>query len=278
MTTRLRCQPGSTQLPRPSSTCAAETKHESAVPCRAIRHEPRAVAPRRPPAGKRRCPQGYAEGPAVLRCLRPGQICDALLSPTQNPLVRRRLPLLLSHSDNPLAVQGLTTGLDDADWNMQFRCAQALQSLQAPSGTDADRRPGVERRRTRASAQRSDAHSRSDSEKTDPRSRRVALLFHLFGAFYDPEPLELCLRALKSEDRSLQGTAMEYLENLLPAHLWNKLQPALGAAPPAGSKRRSFSSRPGPAARRRHAAPCSQARRHRNGCNQRGSLWQLIHT
>ena len=36
------------------------------------------------------------------------KLVDALLDPMQHPLVRRRLPLVLAHSDSPLAIEGLT--------------------------------------------------------------------------------------------------------------------------------------------------------------------------
>jgi hypothetical protein len=65
------------------------------------------------------------------------------------------------------------------------------------------------------------------------------LVFLLLGALYDPVNLELSLTALRSDDRVLRGTALEYLENLLPAPLWYRLQrvvvPAPTAARAAGS-------------------------------------------
>jgi hypothetical protein len=45
----------------------------------------------------------------------------------------------------------------------------------------------------------------------------------LLGTVLEAEPLELCLRAVASGDRTLRGTAFEYLENVLPANLHTAL-------------------------------------------------------
>ncbi len=166
-----------------------------------------------------------------------GQLADALLDPMQHPLVRRRLPLVLAHSHNPLAVHGLTAGLDDPDWNVRLRCARALMSIRRdhPQLEASEQRLlGIVEREARALSQTNPAPPTPATSVTnsrareEARSRRIELLFLLFGALYDPETLELCQRALQSEDRGLQGTALEYLENLLPAHLWALLRPTLG--------------------------------------------------
>jgi AAA family ATP:ADP antiporter len=161
-----------------------------------------------------------------------GQLVDALLDPGQIPRVKRRLPLALARSDSMVAVQGLLAGLDDRDWQVRFRCAQGLQRLRR-------RRDSLrgDEQVLLARAER-DVHeladwSRARSADETLWSRRTEMVFLLLGALYDPANLELSLTALRSDDRVLRGTALEYLENLLPAPLWLKLQPVVVPAPTA---------------------------------------------
>jgi len=44
----------------------------------------------------------------------------------------------------------------------------------------------------------------------------------------DREPLRLAYRALAADDESLRGTALEYLENVLPPEIKEALWPYLG--------------------------------------------------
>jgi len=160
----------------------------------------------------------------VLRALRKmassgaGQLVDALLDPLQGPLVKRRLPLVLAHSSSPLALQGLSDGLEDPDWNVRFRCAQALEAMRR---RQPQLRASEERLLRRAEVE---ARTLSGAGAVTL-DHRVQLLFLLFGALYEPDTLELCWRALQSGDRALRGTALEYLENRLPAHVWAFVQP-----------------------------------------------------
>lgn len=186
----------------------------------------------------------------ALKALRPlassasGQISDALLNPGLNPLARRRLPLLLAHSDNRIAVLGLTNSLDDADWNVKFRSALALSTIHR-------RHPQLKppedvilhvAEREAASIKGTEIFHSTDNQSiaSDQDRRRLEMIFHLFGAIYDPEPLELCLQALKSNDRGLQGTALEYLENLLPVPVWKHLQPVLSSDTQTRGPRRTL--------------------------------------
>ncbi len=160
-----------------------------------------------------------------------GQLVDALLDPMQHALVKRRLPLVLAHADSRLAVEGLSAGLDDGDWNVRFRCAGALEVLRRYRPrlrAGEERLLDVAEREARGLA----------ADGGHARERRVDLLFLLFGALHEPETLELCRYAIDSEDQRLRGTALEYLENLLPAHIWSLLQPVLAPGRAAAGKKR----------------------------------------
>ena len=189
----------------------------------------------------------------VIRALRPGasnsagQISDILLDPANNPLVRRRLPLVLASSHSPLAVVGLTEALEDRDWNVRFRSAQALEKIMLSNPalqTDETRLLRIaEKEVGKLVAEQmslepgSSGHKPSDD---DPDNRQFRFLFHLFGILYGPDTLRLSYDALMSNDRRLQGTAMEFLENQIPAPIWQQLQPALSGYPASGKKKSSL--------------------------------------
>jgi hypothetical protein len=165
-----------------------------------------------------------------------GQMVDALIDPMRHPLVKRRLPIVLAYSDSPLAVEGLTIALDDSDMNVRFRCAQGLEAIRRRHPrlkANEERLLAVVEReaRTLSGAFRTASRRRSAPDgpgtKDELDDRKIEMLFLLFGAIYEPETLQLCQRALKSEDRGLQGTALEYLENRLPSHIWGLLRPIL---------------------------------------------------
>ncbi len=164
-----------------------------------------------------------------------GQLVDALLDPLQRPLARRRLPLVLARSDSPLAAVGLTLGLETLDWNSQYRCAQALQALKRlhpAAPIDARRLLGAAERELRLLA--------GGAPRAVVDERRVLIVFHLLGAVYDPETLELCWHALQTDDPALRGTALEYLENRLSPELWALLQPLLAPGHVASDGKRSL--------------------------------------
>lgn len=176
--------------------------------------------------------------PDLMRALRKvatthaGQCVDALSDPMQHPLVRRRLPLILGASESPLAVHGLVTGLDDPDWNVRFRCARGLEALrrrQPHTTLDSDRL-----------LRRAEREIKTLLADGGHRGQPLELVFLLFGAAYEPEPMALCWHALQEDDRHLRGTALEYLENLLPPEVWSQLQRLIAPGHVAGRKKRSL--------------------------------------
>ncbi|MGI9315765.1 MAG: hypothetical protein ACR2QW_00420, partial [bacterium] len=169
-----------------------------------------------------------------------GQLVDELLNPSQHPLVRRRLPLVLAQSESPLAVQGLMIGLDQPDWNVRLRCAQGLETIRKryPNIRMSDERllAIAEREANALSGENIDLNAPRGVSHQD--HDRVQFLFFLFSALYEPETIDLCVRALQSGDRGLEGTALEYLENILPLETWAKLQPVLAPGHKRPKKKR----------------------------------------
>lgn len=174
----------------------------------------------------------------ALRRLAPritGLLTDALLDATQPPTVRRRLPRVLRTNPSQRSVDALLLGLSDARFDVRFECAAALSRLK--SGAPQLRTPEW------------DVYDQVLRELTEgtadhPVQRRTELVFNLLALVLEREPLRIAYRAIRSEtDPTMRGTALEYLENVLPERVRQALWPLLGLptrSPADASRRRDL--------------------------------------
>jgi AAA family ATP:ADP antiporter len=166
----------------------------------------------------------FTEAVAALRRIATrctGQLLDVLLDPEQDPVVRRRVPRVLKAAPTQRAVDGLLAALRDERFDVRYRSAQALLRLRQRDGSLLISAP--------------DAFSAAQRELTLSRAspRGLEHVFGLLSLGVPGEPLAVALRAWRTDDRSLRGTALEYLQNVLPAAVWSCLWPWLGSRPAA---------------------------------------------
>jgi hypothetical protein len=162
--------------------------------------------------------------PDVVRALRrvaataTGQLVDAMLDPLRPDAVRRRLPRALRAVASPIAVLGLRQGLDDRRFEVRYQCGRALSAILAEAPALAPARDVVldEVRRELARGLGAD-------------DRRLEHVFTLLALVVPREPVRIAYRAVRSHDRALRGTAIEYLENVLPEDVRGALWPYLDA-------------------------------------------------
>jgi hypothetical protein len=173
----------------------------------------------------------------VLRALRrlaprvTGQVVDALLDPATSSTVRRRLPRVLKACPTPRAVEGLLLGLSDPRFDVRAQCGQVLATL-----TEKNPSLTVDREAVFAAVHRELAAG-ADAW-VDEEGRRFEHVFALLSLVLEGEPLKIALWAVRGEDPALRGTALEYLDNVLPESVRSALWPRLGvAAPPTRSAR-----------------------------------------
>ena len=122
------------------------------------------------------------------------------------------------------------------DGNVRLRCARGLEALKR-----RDSRLVADHERLLQQATRTVHELRTSPAPVDlVKDYHLEFLFLLLGAVYEPEPVALCLQALHGEDRALQGTALEYLENLLPSRIWEDLQPLIAPGFSAPRKQRTL--------------------------------------
>jgi ATP:ADP antiporter, AAA family len=159
---------------------------------------------------------------AVVKTLRKvaprctGQLIDALLEPGQEAVVRRRIPRVLRATPTQRAANGLLLGLRDERLDLRYRCAQALVRMK-----EANPALAISRQEVITAALREIALGLHAGRSLDH-------VFSILSLVLEKE-LEIALRALRSGDAALRGTALEYLENVLPDAVRKGLWPHLGS-------------------------------------------------
>ena len=173
---------------------------------------------------------------------RVGLLIDALIDPNQDFTVRRRLARVFSVCVSQRAADGLMLGLDDLRFEVRFQCGQSLaQVLEKNPRIEINRerilevvqrevavgRPVWESRRLLDELDVQDDVSFVDEFVRDRAGQSLAHVFTLLSMVLPREPLMISFRSLYTDDQNLQGTALEYLEGVLPPPIRDRLWPFL---------------------------------------------------
>ena len=169
-----------------------------------------------------------------------GTLVDALLDTERAPRLRGRLAAVLLHGEPQLATWGLWRGLKDSEFEVRYRCGSVLARLAADGHftsvsaeevfeavrhelvADGDEWKGRQLDRDLASVA---APAGDDAELGAETG--LEHVFRMLGLVLPAEPLRIALRAVQTDDDSLRGTALEYLESILPADVRARLWPLL---------------------------------------------------
>jgi ATP:ADP antiporter, AAA family len=180
---------------------------------------------------------------------RVGELIDALLDPNQPFAVRRRLARVFSVCVSQRAVDGLLLGLEDMRFEVRFQCGRSLASIVEKNPRvriDKERIFDVVRKEVAVGRPVWQSHRLLDTVDTEQRSfvdeflkdragQSLAHVFTLLSLVLPTAPLQIAYRGLHTDDPKLRGTALEYLEGVLPQDLSQRLWPFLGRdqqAPP----------------------------------------------
>lgn len=180
-----------------------------------------------------------------------GQLLDALLSPRNAFVIRRRVPRVLSRCPTQRAADGLMRGLADERFEVRYECGRALLHITEVQKEVTIPLPAILDAVRNEVAQSSDvwATQAEFDEDDDERPALVDRLLHdrvqrslehvftLLSLHLEREPLRLAFKALHNEDERLRGTALEYLENVLPQEVRDAVWPFLGEARPMRTAR-----------------------------------------
>ena len=162
-----------------------------------------------------------------------GQLVDTMLNMNNSLVVRARLPRVLESCVSSRAVDGLLLGLATEPFEIRFRCGQSLTRIISNNEflsvsrktifTVVQRELDVDEnvwKSRNLSIAKATPHS---SQKQSP-DYGLEHVFTLLGLILDREAIQLSLHAITRGDTNLRGTALEYLENVLPervcASLW----------------------------------------------------------
>lgn len=181
----------------------------------------------------------------VLRRCAPsatGQLLDALLDPDQPFAVRRRIPRVFSAAPTQRAADGLLLGLADRRFEVRFQCGCVLEfllsknpAIEIPAGKVIEavaREVKVgkkvwESHRLLDRAEELTGSAFVDDSLRDRVDRNLEHIFRLLSFILPKEPLRVAYRGLHTDDAHLRGTALEYLETVLPVEIRDRLWPFL---------------------------------------------------
>lgn len=182
-----------------------------------------------------------------------GELVDALVDPNRDFAIRRRLARVFSVCSSQRAADGLTLGLDDMRFEVRYQCARSLAAVaqrNPPVRIDArfvfevvERevavgRPVWESHRLLHGLDAQEENMFVDEFVKDRAGRSLAHVFTLLSLVFPPETLQIAFRGLQSTDRNLRGTALEYLESVLPPGIRTRLWPFLeDSRPPSRTTR-----------------------------------------
>jgi hypothetical protein len=155
-----------------------------------------------------------------------GEMVSALLDPATSDVIRRRLPLALKSCPSPIAFDGLLLALESFGFDVRLRCGRALLAL-------TDEHPELTKPFPRALA----LVERELGSGGEPQLVREHV-FNLLALALDREPVRIAARAFATDDAYVRGTALEYLETVLPAPIFVALRPRLSVPGPAPTARR----------------------------------------
>jgi ATP:ADP antiporter, AAA family len=173
---------------------------------------------------------------------RVGELIDALLDPNQPFAVRRRLARVFSICVSQRAADGLLLGLEDLRFEVRFQCGRSLAAILEKNPRvriDKERVFDVVRKEVAVGRPVWQSHRLLDSIDPEQRSfvdeflkdragQSLAHVFTLLALVLPTAPLQIAYRGLHTDDPKLRGTALEYLEGVLPQDLSQRLWPFLG--------------------------------------------------
>lgn len=148
-----------------------------------------------------------------------GELVSVLLDPATPDVVRRRLPHALKSCASPIARDGLRAALESDTFDIRLRCGRALLAL-------TDDHPELEEPFPHGLALAEREIGRADQT---PQTKDH--VFDLLALALEREPVLIAARAFATDDAYVRGTALEYLETVLPEPLFAAFQPLLTTTP-----------------------------------------------
>jgi hypothetical protein len=170
-----------------------------------------------------------------------GQFVDTLLDPAEPLAIRKRIPLILAGTNSQRALDQLLIALSDPEFLLRFRCAHAMSQIRTNYKDlylsqdriwqilDQELQVSIDVWEQRRLLDRpTDPEEDSEEQLEKPGDASLEYLFVLLGLVLPRQPVLMAFRALQTDDRHLRGTALEYLQTVLPGHAWKSLEGLIG--------------------------------------------------
>jgi len=170
-----------------------------------------------------------------------GTLTDALLDPRSDFAVRRRLARVFQVCTSQRSVDALLLALDDLRFEVRYHAGGSLSAIHRKDPSLAIKAERVQQVVLREAAvskaiwtsdrlllKADDGEPPTiDAMLKDRASRSLAHVFTLLSLVLPAEPLQVAFYGLHVRDQALRGTALEYLEGVLPPAVRDALWPYL---------------------------------------------------
>jgi ATP:ADP antiporter, AAA family len=182
-----------------------------------------------------------------------GQLIDALCDPSVDFDIRRRIPRILSVCATQRVANGLVTGTEDERFEVRYECGRALLKITsggAPIVISLETVIAMVNREVSISKEvwesqplpqfdedEDPAPALIDRLLRDRIDRSMEHVFTLLALHLDRESIHTAFKALHSDDPRLRGTALEYLETVLPDEIRDAVWPFIGEERPMRTAR-----------------------------------------
>jgi ATP:ADP antiporter, AAA family len=187
---------------------------------------------------------------AALEQLAPshlGMLVDAMLDPATDFAIRRRLPRILGTVTTQRSLNGLADGLSDARFEVRYHCSRAISRVLARNRQLVIDRPqmiaAVERELS-VPPQRWRGYRLLDRPETEglpetaappeDSSRFLEHIVWLLSTIVGRDPLDAAVHGVRSADPGVRGLAFEYLDQVLPPAVVERLKVMIASTPSGG--------------------------------------------
>jgi HEAT repeat protein len=182
-----------------------------------------------------------------------GQLIDALCDPSVDFDIRRRVPRVLSEVLTQRAAEGLLRGAEDERFEVRYACGRALLKITGGNAgvvVPPERVIALVRREVKLSKEIWDSQATSEIDEAeyetpalferlvrDRVDRSLEHVFNILALQLDRESIQIAFKALHEQDSAVRGTALEYLETVLPDEIRDAVWPYLGEERPMRAPR-----------------------------------------
>jgi len=185
---------------------------------------------------------------ATLAASHLGMLIDAMVHPETDFAIRRRLPRIIGTVPVQRSLDGLLAGLDDQRFEVRYHCSRAMVRILTrhpelsihPARVIAivERELSVPPQRWRGYKLLDRSESDTPGEPTDIQTDTSTYLQYvtsLLSTIITPEPLDAAIRGVRSSDPGVRGLAREYLVQVLPTAVLERLTELIGVDSAEGS-------------------------------------------